>query len=51
MKHDLCFEKLDAIPIAIVVADLASREVLFFNEAAEKLWLKDAKEIVGHAQS
>ncbi|MEO1938182.1 MAG: PAS domain S-box protein, partial [Sulfurimonas sp.] len=45
------FAYLDNLPVAIVVADTSSGEVVFFSKEAERLWQKKADEVVGKKQT
>jgi diguanylate cyclase (GGDEF)-like protein/PAS domain S-box-containing protein len=45
------FSYLEAFPVAVIIADTQSGEIIFFSKQAEKLWKKDAKEVLGKNQT
>jgi len=45
------FSYLDALPVAVVVADTSSGEIVFFSREAEHLWKREAKEVIGKKQT
>ncbi len=45
------FQHLSSLPVAIVVAELASGTILYVNPTAEELWMHKAEDLVGHPQS
>jgi len=45
------FSSLQAVPVAIVVADTTTREIVFFSHEAEVLWSRSAQEVIGKQQT
>ena len=45
------FSHLSSLPVATVVADVASGTILYMNPAAEELWMQKSEDLVGQAQS
>jgi len=45
------FSYLETLPVAVVVAQTESREIVFFSKEAEVLWKRAAHEVVGKKQS
>ena len=45
------FSHLSSLPVATVVADVASGTILYMNPTAEELWMKKAENLVGSPQS
>ena len=45
------FSYLDALPVAVVVADTLTKEIVFFSKEAENLWKRSAKDVVGKPQT
>ena len=45
------FTYLESIPIAIVVADVATGLILYANPKAEMLWMRDLEDLVGKPQT
>jgi len=45
------FKYLSSLPIAVVVADVESHNILYFNSEAEALWLRKSDDVVGKPQT
>ena len=45
------FQHLSSLPVAIVVAEVASGTILYMNPTAEELWMHRAEDLVGHPHS
>jgi diguanylate cyclase (GGDEF)-like protein/PAS domain S-box-containing protein len=45
------FTYLQALPVAVVIADTVTGEIVFFSKEAESLWKRDANEVVGKNQT
>lgn len=43
------FQHLTSLPVAIVVVEIASENILYINPMAEELWMYKAEDLVGHS--